>query len=169
MSILSFDVGIKNLAFCMINKETNEIISWNVCEIPVNMEKQIAFLDTCEFWNFPFDTVIIEKQPAKNTKMRLIEITLNVYFLMKKIKKVATYSSKHKLGSIGKTTRGKHNYNVRKKYGVAMTNVYLRDGSLFKGFFDMHKKKDDLSDCLLQALSYNKYNVDTLQTTIIQL
>ena len=50
-NILSFDVGIKNLAYCILNSETREILLWNVCEIPTNsIKKQIEFLNECTFW-----------------------------------------------------------------------------------------------------------------------
>jgi hypothetical protein len=168
MSILSFDVGIKNLAYCVIDSETFEIVSWNVCEIPTDLEKQLAFLDECEFWKVPFQTVIIEKQPARNVKMRIVENTLNVYFQLKKVDKVSTYSSKHKLGALGKSTRGKTNYTLRKKYGVVMCKAFLK-GSSYEPFFDKHKKKDDLADCLLQALAYAEFDMAPLQTSIVQL
>lgn len=168
MSILSFDVGIKNLAYCILKKDTNEIVAWSVVDIPIVLSNQLQFFDNCDFWKYPFDCVIIEKQPAQNIKMRMLENTLNVYFILKNIPNVSTFSSKHKLGSIGKETKGKHNYLTRKKYGIAMTKVYLETSS-FEEFFFKHKKKDDLSDCLLQALAYNKYNVDSLQSGIITL
>ena len=103
--ILSFDVGIKNLAYCLLDPNAHGILSWNVCQIPTDLEKQIDFLNECEFWNIPFDTVVIEKQPARNTKMRIIENTLSIYFIMKGIKHVSSFSSKHKLGPIRKTTK----------------------------------------------------------------
>ena len=165
--ILSFDVGIKHLAYCVLDRENHHILAWNVCQIPTDLGQQIQFLNECEFWNTPFDTVIIEKQPARNTKMRIVENMLSVYFLMKGIASVTTFSSKHKLGSIGKTTKGTKNYTVRKKYGIAMTNVFVQDTPHVE-FFNKHKKKDDLSDCLLQALAFVKYDVDQLHTSIVR-
>jgi hypothetical protein len=170
--ILSFDVGIKNLAYCVLDSTTFHILAWNVCQIPTDIHQQLEYLDTCDFWNVSFDTVIIEKQPARNVKMRLVENTLSVYFFMKGVKFVSSYNSKHKLGSLGKHIKGVKNYNVRKKYGIAMTNSFIQDThthTQYAEFFNKHKKKDDLSDCLLQALTYAKYNVDQLHTSIVQL
>lgn len=161
-------MGIKNLAYCVIDSETFEIHSWNVCEIPTDVHKQLDFLDECAFWKIPFETVIIEKQPSRNVKMRIVENTLNVYFHMKKVNKVSTYSSKHKLGALGKSTKGKTNYSLRKKYGVAMCKVFLQNSN-HESFFDKHKKKDDLADCLLQALAYAEYDMTPLQTSIVQI
>ena len=33
MNILSFDIGIKNLSFCLLNKETKHIIDWGIINI----------------------------------------------------------------------------------------------------------------------------------------
>lgn len=168
-NILSFDVGIKNLAYCVLESETREILMWNVCEIPtISIHKQIGFLDQCTFWEVPLDTVIIEKQPSRNMKMRTIENTLCVYFIMKGIGHVSTYSSKHKLGALGKSVKGVKNYNVRKKYGISMARAYVLN-TTHHNFFEKHKKKDDLSDCLLQALAYTNYDMNQLQTSIILL
>lgn len=168
-NILSFDVGIKNLAYCILNSETREILLWNVCEIPTNsIKKQIEFLNECTFWDFQIDVVIIEKQPGRNMKMRTIENILCVYFIMKGVSQVSTYSSKHKLGILGKSVKGVKNYNVRKKYGIAMARSYVMNSNHIS-FFEKHKKKDDLSDCLLQALSYTNYDLNQLQSSIISL
>ena len=36
MIILSFDVGIKNLAYCQIDSSTSDILDWNIidCSVP---------------------------------------------------------------------------------------------------------------------------------------
>ena len=35
MKILSFDVGIKNLAYCQLDSETNSILDWGILNISV--------------------------------------------------------------------------------------------------------------------------------------
>lgn len=32
MIILSFDIGIKNLAYCILDTETNDILDWNILD-----------------------------------------------------------------------------------------------------------------------------------------
>ena len=32
MIILSFDIGVKNLAYCMIDSESKSILDWNVLD-----------------------------------------------------------------------------------------------------------------------------------------
>ena len=36
MNLLSFDIGIKNLSFCLLNKETKSIIDWGIINISCN-------------------------------------------------------------------------------------------------------------------------------------
>lgn len=168
MNVLSFDVGLKNLAYCVLTPECN-IVNWGVCSLPtVHVKNIVEFLDDMHLFHENIDTVIIEKQPARNVKMRLIESILHVYFVMKNVKKVNTYSSKHKLGALGKTVKGKSNYSLRKKMSVAMTTRFLDDNkSFWKEIFEKSKKKDDLADSLLQGLSYLKYDTEHLQQSIV--
>jgi hypothetical protein len=158
--ILSFDVGIKNLAYCLIDYEKN-ILDWNVinCESNNNILTLIEELD-----NRPnlleATTILIEKQPSFNPKMRIISACIYTYFtlriqheLSKKLK-MMFYSAKHKLKNphvenITASTK----YQKNKKLAIAETK-YLLNNSEWLIFFDKNKKKDDLADCYLQALSY---------------
>ena len=168
MKVASFDVGTKNLAFCIL--DNNRIQSWNVLEISYRNNEQLCVnvvkaLDAFEEL-LNVDTVVIEKQPSKNNKMRIVEALLNAYFVINgatkdtsPITKVAIYSSKHKLGS--NTIKGKTNYRERKKLGVTRCAEFLKETAdvqdeRFAKMFTQSKKKDDLADSLLQGLSYMK-------------
>ena len=51
----------------------------------------------------------------------------------------------------------KTNYHQRKKYGIEICKCYLNQFELliqWQSYFNQNKKKDDLADCFLQALSY---------------
>ncbi len=171
--ILSFDVGITNLAYCLIETlPDHKIIRWDVCKIPSNnMPQLIAFLDALNFDASKIDIVLVEKQPARNCKMRIIEHVLLTFFLTKSFKKVISFNPKLKLGSLGKTIKGKQNYSTRKKYGIILTNRFLSDFPQcpeIDNTFKNNSKKDDLSDSLLQALSYcNPSLVESLQQCIM--
>ena len=172
MKILSFDVGIKNLAYCIYDSSLNDILFWNIIDITSSRidnacAHMVNLLDTYSEL-LDNDIVLIEKQPSKNNKMRIIEGLLNAYFVIKgltnkdsTISKVLVYSAKHKLGK--DTFRGKSNYSQRKKLGIFRTEAFLRQ---YKQTEDIHhlflnsKKKDDLADSLLQALSYINLNID---------
>ena len=96
MKVLSWDVGIYNLSYCIIenNKETNEnkIIDWDIVNLVDNeeMKKNRNLI----FENIPrklhekpqlldVDIVVIENQPSlKNPQMKSIQMILYSYFLI---------------------------------------------------------------------------------------
>ena len=172
MKILSFDVGIKNLAYCIYDSKSQKILNWNILDITANKNDNacahmVNLLDKCTDL-LDCDLVLIEKQPSRNNKMRIIEGLLNAYFVIKGITdkesgitKVIVYSAKHKLGK--DTFRGKSNYTQRKKLGVFRTEAFLKQYSQtdeFHSMFVNSKKKDDLADSLLQALSYINLDIN---------
>lgn len=169
MKILSFDVGIKNLAYCVLNND--KIEKWSVLNITSNSKennctKLVQTLDACDDI-LNSDIVLIEKQPSKNNKMRIIEGLLNAYFVIKgitneqsAINEVKVYSAKHKLGN--DTFKGKANYSQRKKLSVFRCGCFLKQtnqSDIIVDIFDKSNKKDDLADCLLQALSFTNFQI----------
>ncbi len=160
MIILSFDVGIKNLAYCMIDSEDNSILDWDVLDC-TSTNPTLKILE--EFDQLPqlldADVVLIEKQPSFNPKMRIISNTLYVYFTLR-VKheasrniKIEYYSAKHKLRccDITEVFKTKSKYRQNKKLGIIHTTHLIKT---HQDFFEKSKKKDDLADCYLQALSY---------------
>ena len=176
MSVLSFDVGMKNLAFCILKEQS--ITDWNVSEIKYKTNQSLCEAIVAHLDALPqllqCETVLIEKQPSRNNKMRIIEALLNAYFVIKGVSvsdspvtKVIVYSAKYKLGN--STMKGKSNYNERKKLSVARCRKFLENtnycNETFVNLFNDSKKKDDLADCLLQGLAYNKHPIfETLQS-----
>lgn len=173
--ILSFDVGITNLAYCVISDDATTIHRWDVCKIPSpqqNLDGLIAFLNDLNFDTDVITTVLVEKQPSRNCKMRILENILLTYFKVKSFTHVTSFSPKLKLGKdLGKLVKGKSNYSTRKKYGILLTTRYLKDyaqSETIQDVFEKHKKKDDLSDALLQGLCYIRSSlVDELSTCIV--
>ena len=94
MKILSWDVGIYNLSYCILEKEEEnvKIIDWDIVNLVDNeeMKKNRSLL----FENIPrklhevpqllnVDIVIIENQPSlKNPQMKSIQMILYSYFLI---------------------------------------------------------------------------------------
>jgi hypothetical protein len=94
MRILSWDVGIYNLSYCILEKKENEvkIIDWDIVNLVDNEElkKNRNLL----FENIPrklheksqlldVDIVVIENQPSlKNPQMKSIQMILYSYFLI---------------------------------------------------------------------------------------
>lgn len=156
MSCLSVDIGIKNLAFCVCDSE-HKLVDWKVVQIQnANVRVMIESIHQL-FDEYNFECVILEKQPSRNIKMRMVENTLAVYFIMSGVPKVVQYSPKHKLGTAGKMTKGRSNYTLRKKMGISMCGKYIQNSETdWIDYFQKHKKKDDLADCLLQYIAYHQ-------------
>ena len=198
MKILSFDVGIINLAYCIFDTELKKILHWEIINNEIggkfnarisssgvsdlylnlikNLDKRPQLLDV--------DLVLIEKQPSFNPKMRIIAGCLQTYFYIRgvvdksehKINSVEFFSPKNKLkcytgpeldisSKNGKIVKGK--YAQTKKTGILIARIKLEENSETKEICDMFensKKKDDLSDCYLQVLTYVMFskNLNTI-------
>jgi len=158
--ILSFDVGIKNLAYCLLDNERN-ILDWHIINCTSNnpILTLIKELDALPHL-LESTTVLIEKQPSFNPKMRIIGGCLYTYFTlriqheMNKKVNIIFYSAKHKLRNTNITNIvAKTKYQRNKKLAIEETK-YLLNETQWITFFLSHKKKDDLADSLLQGLSY---------------
>ena len=160
MLILSFDIGIKNLAYCLIDSEDKCILDWNILDCSGTNEtlRVIQELDDLEYLR-EADIVLLEKQPSFNPKMRNISTAIYVYFILRiqheqnKNTKIIFYPAKYKLKCCHVTIehKSKCKYRQNKNLGVVHTRHLLTS---HKDFFEKSKKKDDLADCYLQACSY---------------
>ena len=168
--IVSFDVGYKNLAYCVLNDE-KRIARWNVVQISDSFDDKVCknvikalkddFSDTsC------VQTVVIERQFHHNPKMRVICTAIEAYFLtldkrvvlMPAIKKFAVLGNKFVVES---GARGK---SERKRLAVrCVTEMIENEGEKWRALFKNHKKRDDLADCYLQALSYLKQDCSQIK------
>ena len=100
--LLSFDIGIKNLAYCILNYNTEDnsditIIKWNIIPLLDKNEKCKGFpLDELtkrmyehlnkEFYSYDIDNVLLENQPVlKNPVMKSVQMILFSYFQYQKI------------------------------------------------------------------------------------
>jgi hypothetical protein len=101
-------------------------------------------------WTLEATTVVIEKQPDRNRSMKSIENLLHTYFLIKG-KEVVIWDARFKVPDCAGT--GKAMYDKRKKTSVKRAREFI-EGTEWVAFFDAHKKKDDLADTVMQALSY---------------
>lgn len=149
--LLSIDVGQKNLGICVV-EETGNIHTWNVCDLSKD-KLVVSLVNVLENYTDNITECIIEKQPNRNLKMRVIEGMILMFYTLKQIK-VSSYSAKYKLKQVSNLyLKGKHNYRERKKQAILITTNLLENKPWLE-FFKTHKKKDDLADSYLQALSY---------------
>lgn len=180
MLILSFDVGIVNLAYCVFDSSENKIKEWEVITLNndrdysglyINLIKQ---LDTRPHLLSGIHTVLIEKQPSFNPKMRIIAGCLQSYFYIRgvvdqtsntAISSIRFFSPKNKLKcysgpELDIVGKSKSKYSQTKKMGIVICRKKLeehRDSIEIKELFEKSPKKDDLADCYLQALTYSMY------------
>ena len=114
--LLSIDVGIKNLAMCLIHSTSGEIVEWDVSGVPPGHADGLFVCMRDHLrerpWTLNAKTVLIEKQPDKNRGMKGVQNFLHAYFVNEEINK---------------------NWLPQ---------------------FESSKKKDDLADTYLQAMSY---------------
>ncbi len=179
-SLLSFDIGINNLAFCelAVPKDTpsnivrTRIIKWEIISLREPKEKidfdemmKRLLVQLRTRWpqgsQLP-DRVLLENQPCmKNPTMKSIQVFIYAYFAMVSMPGLLTpqlFSASNKLkvkrNTLLKTGQKQKtvSYGEKKKMAIAVTRLYVSDDWLT--FFEKQKKKDDYSDCYLQAVYY---------------
>ncbi len=157
MILLSIDVGIRNLALCLMDHSTKRILQWDVGGVPTLSDDGIYECMNRHLKNRPWvlsaDTILIERQPDKNRKIKSVENFLHAYFVIHD-KKTILYDAKHKVPDI--VGPGKVRYRQRKNASIERCRAFIRESnSHLVQFFETHDKKDDLADTVMQALSYN--------------
>lgn len=173
MRIISIDIGIKNFAYVVLeslDKQLN-IVDWGIlklCEDCVNASKVDLCIvgeyirDKCQdiINKYEFDHVVIENQIGQNAiRMKMVQGMASMFFLMSGYsqEKIINYNAVNKLKNFLNDKKKKSTYAERKKLSKELV------GKLCEGIFSEHsemykksKKKDDLSDCLLQGIDFMK-------------
>ena len=158
--ILSIDCGIKNLAMCLIDPTDRKIHQWDVSGVPP-LHADGVFPCLVRHlnerpWVLGANTVIIEKQPDRNRGMKAVENLLHTYFLVKNPdRQVVIWDARHKVPDMAGA--GAARYAQRKKASIERARKFIEATDVNKEwvpFFLKHSKKDDLSDSVMQALSF---------------
>jgi hypothetical protein len=207
MIYISFDIGVKNLAVCIIRQtEILEILDWRIIEL-ASSKKEVKGVDNIseriyiemdniigELKNMNInmiDYVLIENQPSNlNGIMKTIQYLIYGYFSLikywdKEVENVilvnASLKTKNhiyvinmeeKAGKAGKASKadggageGKNKkgfrrdkYKNNKMLSIELCREYISDDEELQKIFGENKKKDDLSDACLQAVSYIRSN-----------
>ena len=199
MIYISFDIGIKNLALCILENKDNyiNIIDWRVITLAdkkkdvngLNLISEILFyeldniiggIEELKYKNI--DYVLIENQPSNlNGIMKSIQLLIFSYFSLLKhwdkfIGQVLLINASLKLQyhkfkpeplikidtTRNKKEQKRDKYRNNKNDAIEITKYYIKDNEILNNYFLKHKKKDDLSDTLLQTLSYIKKNNNEL-------
>ncbi len=158
--ILSIDVGIKNLAMCLLNETSNLVVEWDVSGVPpqhsdgiyVSLRKHLD----ARPWVLNAKTVLIEKQPDRNKKMVSVMHFLHAYFIIKcPDAETIIYDARHKIPDVAGP--GRSQYLKRKKVSIERCEEFIRQDDVnahWLPVFLESKKKDDLADTVMQALSF---------------
>lgn len=185
MNIISFDIGIKNMAYCYAtveNKSLN-IIELNKIDLNINksniqgiIDNTLEFLDDLltriDINNDKKLVVLIEVQMT--SIMRTIQTVINTYFKMiakfENIDIETKYlSAKHKLNLISKYNILELNIDVKsnkykqnKEDSIKFTKWLLENqykNNEILNIYNTTKKKDDISDSFLMIIYYYENNV----------
>jgi len=160
---LSIDVGIKNLAYLLYDKD---IVEWKVielCEKGENASK-LNMIDVGKKLFEALETIpktvqhiIIENQIGQNAiRMKMLQGMITLYFISKGLTDIHYWNAGNKLKQFIKT---KTTYSQRKKASVQISREILAKAyPSQQSYFETHKKKDDLADCLLQLLDFLRKN-----------
>lgn len=174
--ILSFDVGLRNLAFALIESDVSghrvSIHRWEVLNVDPSAGLVPSLVQTLDESDLSgADFVLIENQPClRNPKMKTVQVAIHAYFetlrhymgpdqgLRYPVRLVS--ASNKLLGVAG--AGDKPTYKDRKRLAVSRcldfieTELVETEGSMSRdkcrSLFEITKKKDDLADCLLQAV-----------------
>ena len=182
MKILSFDVGIKNLAYIIFDCDNNNITidKWDIiCLVEKNIKcSEINLIDLGKnifnifnetFKDKTFDHIIIENQIGQNAiRMKCVQGMIAQWFIDNNFDNIKFISSSHKLNYIAsiydlKETIKSLDYKNKKKMAILILKSFLNENNIFfnndiVNMFNQHKKKDDLADCFLQGYYYIKKN-----------
>ena len=182
MNLISFDIGIKNMAYCFAyidNSNNNQLVLKNLNKIDLDISKKantqtiiettIEFLENLIHNELQLDpcvplVILIESQMT--SIMKCIQTTIHTFF--KCIGKYEGYqintfslSPKHKL-SFMENYKGDNNYKNNKINAISFTKELLENKYKCPDFLDVYnstKKKDDISDAFLMVIYFyeNKY------------
>ena len=185
MRILAWDIGIKNLSYCLY--EYPNIIEWDVIDIGKNgkevfqlqqeMVRQLDLLpQLCKV-----DYVVLENQPTFNIKMKTIASAVYTYYVVRgcvdygvSIKEICYVHPKQKLtrceydGPEFESVK-KQKYQRDKETAIVYAKYFLRNDEKWLPFLENHKKADDLSDSFLHAMAFfNKFVLEELKTKPVE-
>ena len=183
MKVLSIDPGQKNLALCLVDFPCDEanatdgspkIEKWWVTTIdgPPGASGIISTMKRLGLDVAALDEVVIEHQPCRNTKMLILQTSLEMYFALRELP-VHVQDARAKLNWAATTPwwpvqiPENWTYAARKKISVQTAKAWLdaRGDDESRKTFAASSKKDDLADSFMQACAY-WYHVRPMQAAI---
>lgn len=176
-TVCSIDIGVKHLAIIVVNVYTKEIKYWAIHEVRENNGSFSQSISSLMELALQFMTetvvVVIEKQIRcrgvaflrHGMNNCLVEAGVEQFFINKMpLAHTVRFDSRHKLIRHGVNMANIVLKKSLKIQSIQICKQFLRlniQNANINMFFDNYNdKKDDLSDCLLQALAY--YNMHSL-------
>jgi hypothetical protein len=164
MIIISIDIGMQNMAYCLAQYNNKlSIIEWKTINLfteteTTNISPQsiITLFEEKLPQFFSADVILIENQPP-NSKFKKIQDYLQMFFTVRGIKLIKLCHPNLKYRNV-KSKQLKNTYKKRKKLSISLITTYLqktKDNSNLD-ILNSCQKKDDLADALLQLLMYYK-------------
>jgi hypothetical protein len=177
MNIISFDIGVYNMAFSKIEASPSslnqpKIIDWRIISLKDTQKSTMDFMSIADalitklgeiFGEENPDVVLIENQPCmKNPVMKSLQMIIFTYFMMKEPRpevKLVSASNKLKVKhdcDLSSVATIKDKYRKNKAASILITRHMLQETSAVNQewlpVFDKEKKKDDLADSFLMGV-----------------
>lgn len=173
MIIISFDIGVYNMAFSKIESlpdSSPKIIDWRIISLKESQKGTMDFMSIADalirklqeiFDQEDPDVVLIENQPCmKNPVMKSLQMIIFTYFMMKDPRpevKLVSASNKLKVKhdcDLATISTIKDKYRKNKATAILIARHMLLDDARWLEVFDKEKKKDDLADSYLMGIHY---------------
>ena len=167
--IVAFDIGRKNLACAIENRDSLRFDGANVQHIAVYnvhaasvglmIPKLIDTLQRICSEHGPFACVLIEQQPCRNIAMKCLSHCVHAYFACSAHKPLVLYrcmkaALKTSATRLGVQLRSNMTYKQRKDASVSLAMRALGPTSPWCVHIKSVKKKDDFCDALLHLVAY---------------
>lgn len=157
--ICSIDIGEKNMGICIYSPAEAAVKFW-VCatvdrtgsDLCPGVQRQ---LDMLLQQGIPFHHVVIEKQLGTNARACKLEGLVQMYFAVRQ-KPVTLFAAKKKLVGHGLAVTAPL-FKGSKPRAKQLCSMFLQQHpqcSTISNIYAQARKKDDLADCLLQALAF---------------
>ena len=187
---LSFDIGVKNLAVAAIDTEY-KIHVWKVIALAETKEKipglneisgrlfmALDELVGTDLEGCVIERVLLENQPSRlNGSMKSIQMMIYSYFQLRRhweglVADVLMVAASGKLKHheydpgvpvVAPGRKPKTGYELNKWKAIQIARHYIKDDATLVKHFETYKKMDDLSDALLQAISWLRKRGDDVQ------
>lgn len=157
MLLLSFDLGLKHMGACAIDRE-RKIHSWTILtpksDLISDIKTELDAWISCFLVDHEDIAVVLERQPWKNHKMTrlfvIMETYINVAFPRFKVFKISSNTKWNYLKrSVPRT------YYERKREIIVVCEQLLQENTgneAWLEWFRCQEKKDDLADAYVQSL-----------------